>query len=75
MHQLRTHQPGIPNTAQQDGLVKDDGHLQRRLKLSDGEAPMPSGVATAPAPSVRTRLGSIADGPTARQRSAATACA
>ena len=36
---------------------------------------MPPGVATAPAPSVRTSVGSIADRPTARQRSAAIACA
>jgi hypothetical protein len=36
---------------------------------------MPPGVATAPAPSVRTSVGSIADRPTARQCSAATACA
>jgi hypothetical protein len=36
---------------------------------------MPPGVAAAPAPSVRTSVGSIADGPTARQCSAAAACA
>jgi len=36
---------------------------------------MPPGVAAAPAPSRRTSVGSVADGPTARQRSAATACA
>ena len=36
---------------------------------------MPPGVATAPAPSVRTGVGGIADRPTARQCSAATACA
>lgn len=36
---------------------------------------MPPGVATAPTPSVRTSVGSIADRSTARQRSAATAFA
>jgi hypothetical protein len=36
---------------------------------------MPPGVAAAPTPSVRTSVGSIADRPTARQRSAATAFA
>jgi hypothetical protein len=36
---------------------------------------MPPGVAAAPAPSMRTSVGSIADRPTARQCSAATACA
>jgi hypothetical protein len=34
---------------------------------------MPPGVAAAPTPSVRTSVGSIADRPSARQRSAATA--
>jgi hypothetical protein len=36
---------------------------------------MPPGVAAAPAPSMRTSVGSITDRPTARQCSAATACA
>ena len=36
---------------------------------------MPPGVAAAPAPSMRTGGGSIADGPTARPRTATTACA
>jgi hypothetical protein len=36
---------------------------------------MPPGVAAAPAPSVGTGVGSIADRPAARQCSAATACA